>query len=62
MARKAHAVGPNFLALVEDARIDLARAALAIREGENEPDFQLSEAVPDPSVLNRPPHENPGLL
>lgn len=47
MARKATPIGPNILALIEDARIDLARAALAVREGENEPDFKLSDAVPD---------------
>jgi hypothetical protein len=47
MPRKALPIGPNILALIEDARIDLARAVLAIREGENEPDFKLSENVPD---------------
>ena len=47
MARKAIPIGPNILALIEDARIDLARAALAAREGDNEPDFKLSEDVPD---------------
>lgn len=35
MARKAIQIGPNILALIEDARIDLARAALAVREGDN---------------------------
>lgn len=49
MARKAIPIGPNILALIEDARTDLARAALAVREGDNEPDFKLSEAVPDPA-------------
>ena len=43
MPRKSSPVGPNTLAVVEGARIDLARAALAIREGDNEPDFQLPE-------------------
>lgn len=47
MPRIALPIGPNILALIEDARIDLARAALAAREGENEPDFKLSEEVPD---------------
>src|SRR6476660_4174040 len=47
MPRKAIPIGPNILALIEDARIDLARAALAVREGDNEPDFKLSEDVPD---------------
>lgn len=49
MARKASAIGPNILALIEDARIDLARAALAVREGNNEPDFKLPDDVPDHS-------------
>lgn len=43
MPRKSSPVGPNTLAVVEGARIDLARAVLAIREGENEPDFGLPE-------------------
>lgn len=47
MARKASSIGPNVLALIEDARVDFARAALAAREGENEPDFKLSDVVPD---------------
>lgn len=47
MPRKALPIGPNILALIEDARIDLAQVALAVREGENEPDFKLSEEVPD---------------
>ena len=47
MARKANPIGPNILALIEDARIDLARAALAVREGANEPDFALSDDLPD---------------
>lgn len=33
MARKANPIGPHVLALIEDARIDLARAALAVRDG-----------------------------
>jgi len=45
--RKSSPVGPNTLAVVEGARIDLARAILAIREGENEPDFGLPE-IPVP--------------
>lgn len=47
MARKANPIGPHVLALIEDARIDLARAALAVREGDNEPDFILPDDVPD---------------
>lgn len=47
MARKANSIGPHVLALIEDARIDLARAALAVREGDNEPDFGLRDDVPD---------------
>ena len=47
MPRKSFPVGPNTLAVVEGARIDLARAVLAIREGENEPDFGLPE-IPVP--------------
>jgi hypothetical protein len=47
MARKASPIGPHVLALVEDARVDLARAALAVREGDNEPDFKLSDEVPN---------------
>lgn len=49
MARKANPIGPNILALIEDARIDLARAALAVTEGENEPDFALPDDLPDPT-------------
>lgn len=49
MPRKALPLGPSTISLIEDARIDLARAAPAIREGENEPDFRLSEEVPDHS-------------
>jgi hypothetical protein len=49
MARTASPVGPHINSLIEDARIDLARAVLAVREGENEPDFGLPEDVPDPS-------------
>ena len=47
MARKASPIGPHVLALIEDARVDLARAALAVREGDNEPEFNLSDEVPD---------------
>lgn len=47
MSRKANSIGPQVLALIEDARIDLARAALALREGDNEPDFNLPEDCPD---------------
>ncbi len=47
MPRKVVPIGPHVLALIEDARIDLARAALSVREGENEPNFNLSDALPD---------------
>ncbi|MFI0846582.1 hypothetical protein [Mesorhizobium sp. IMUNJ 23232] len=47
MARRAISIGPHVLTLIEDARIDHARAALAVREGENEPDFNLPHDVPD---------------
>lgn len=43
MPRKSLPVGPHALAVLEGARIDLARAVLAVREGENEPDFGLPE-------------------
>ena len=49
MPRKAIRIGPHTLGLIEDARIDLLRAAFAFREGENEPDFNLREEVPDPA-------------
>lgn len=47
MARKAFPIGPHVHCLIEDACIDLARAVLAIREGENEPDFGLTAELPD---------------
>lgn len=47
MPRKVVPIGPHVLALIEDARIDLARAALSVREGENERSFNLSEDLPD---------------
>jgi hypothetical protein len=49
MARKASPVGPHIHSLIEDARVDLVRAVLAVREGDNEPDFGLPTAIPDPS-------------
>ena len=49
MPRKAIPIGPHTLGLIEDARIDLLRAAFAFREGENEPDYNLPEEVPDPA-------------
>lgn len=49
MARKASPVGPHIHSLIEDARIDLVRAVLAVREGDSEPDFGLPTDVPDPS-------------
>lgn len=47
VSRKRNSIGPQVLRLIEDARIDLARAALAVREGDNEPDFKLPDDVPD---------------
>jgi len=47
MARKAAAIGPNILALIENAPVDLARSILAVRESENEPDFALHVDVPN---------------
>ena len=47
MPRKVVPIGPHVLALIEDARIDLALAALSVREGENELTFNLSGALPD---------------
>ena len=47
MARKAPAIGPNILALIEDAPADLARTLLATRDSENEPDFALPVDVPN---------------
>ena len=47
MSRRSLPLGPETLGLIEDARIDLLRAALAVRDGENEPEFELPERVPD---------------
>ena len=41
MPRKVVPIGPNTNKLIEDARVDLAREVLSVREGENEPDFGL---------------------
>lgn len=49
MARKASPVGPHIHSLIEDARIDLVRTVLAVREGNSEPDFGLPTDIPDPS-------------
>lgn len=49
MARKVRPVGPNTLALIEDARIDLACEVLVAREGEYEPDFSFCHAAPNPA-------------
>ena len=46
MPRKVVLIGPHVLALIEDARIDLALAALSVREGENEPNFNLPDDPP----------------
>lgn len=50
MPRKSLPVGPHALAVLEGARIDLARAVLAVREGENEPHFGLPEAPHAPAT------------
>jgi len=47
MPRKSLPLGPETLGLIEDARIDLLRAVLAVREGDNEPFFALPEGIPD---------------
>lgn len=49
MSRRAVPIGPKTLGLIEDARIDLARAVLALRESDNEPDFKLPGEIPDPN-------------
>lgn len=49
MPRKALPACPSTLGLIEDARVDLARAVLAVREGENEPVFELPDEIPDPN-------------
>jgi len=46
MARKTNRIGPSTHKLIEDARVDLVREVLSVREGENEPDFGLTDAVP----------------
>lgn len=47
MPRKSLPLGPEALGLIEDARIDLLLAALAVRDDESEPDFDLPEDLPD---------------
>ncbi len=47
MPRKSLPLGPETLGLIEDARIDLLHAVLAVREGDNEPFFALPEGIPD---------------
>ncbi len=47
MPRRSFPLGPEALGLIEDARIDLLRAALAVRDGDNEPEFELPEHIPD---------------
>ena len=46
MPRRSLPLGPETLALIEDARVDLLRAALAVRDGENDPGFDLPDTVP----------------
>ena len=47
MPRKSLPLGPESLGLIEDARIDLLRAALAVRDDDSEPEFELPEDMPD---------------
>ena len=47
MPRRSLPLGPETLGLIEDARIDLLQAVLAVREGDNEPVIALPEDVPD---------------
>ena len=47
MPRKSLPLGPESLGLIEDARIDLLRAALAVRDDDSEPEFDLPEDMPD---------------
>ncbi|WP_395660157.1 hypothetical protein [Aestuariivirga sp.] len=49
MPRKSLPVGPHALAVLEGARIDLARAVLVVRDGENEPNFGLPEVPHAPA-------------
>ncbi|MTH96378.1 hypothetical protein [Roseibium sp. RKSG952] len=47
MGNKKPSVGPDIYKLIEDARIDLARAVLALGLDENDPDFGLPTELPD---------------
>ncbi len=47
MPRKSLPLGPETLGLIEDARIDLLHAALALRDDNSEPEFALPEPIPD---------------
>ena len=47
MPRKSLPLGPESLGLIEDARIDLLLAALAVRDDGSEPEFDLPEEIPD---------------
>jgi len=47
MPRRSLPMGPETLGLIEDARIDFLRAALAVRDAENEPEFELPDHMPD---------------
>jgi len=49
MPRKALPLGPHTFGLIEDVRIDLLREVLAVRDGENEPELELPEDIPDPN-------------
>lgn len=47
MPRRSLPLGPETLGLIEDARIDFLRAALVVRDGDNEPEFELPELIPN---------------
>jgi len=47
MPRRSLPLGPETLGLIEDARVDWLRAALAVRDGDYEPEFELPEQIPD---------------
>ncbi len=47
MPRRSLPLGPETLGLIEDARIDFLCAALVVRDGDNEPEFELPELIPN---------------
>lgn len=58
MVRIADSIGPHVLTLIEDARVDLAQAALAVREGG---DVALSPQTRHRNVKLRARHRNRDL-